>query len=516
MSKVKYYFNTVCFLFFFILIFTPKVLADVRLPSIIGSDMVLQQKMKVPVWGRANPGEKVQVKADWQWFGASTKADKDGEWMVKIKTPKAGGPHKIVIKGNNTIELENVLIGEVWFCSGQSNMQWNVRNSNNSKYEIAGANYQDIRLFTVPMKTSEKPVQNCKGSWQLCSSETIPAFSGAAYFFGREIHKELGVPVGLIHAGWGGSTAEAWTTRDVLESDEDFRPILQRYDEIAKNYSEVQKQYKEKLNNWQKNAAKAKAENRKIPPKPRDPLYPIQQKPSLLYNAMLSPIMPYGIRGVIWYQGEANARRAYQYRKLFPTMIENWRNDWGQGEFPFYYVQIAPFNRKDEKWAAMELREAQLMTLSLPNTGMVVTMDIGNVNDIHPKNKQDVGRRLSLWVLADTYGKKGIVCSGPIYKGMKKEGDKIRLFFDYLDGGLVASEGALTHFEIAGRDKNFVNAEANIDGDTVVVYNEKVSKPVAVRFGWSNTAVPNLYNRAGLPASPFRTDDWPGITFDER
>jgi len=497
--------------------------ADVRLPAVMSDNMVLQRGKKVPIWGWAEPGEEVKVRGSWQWLGTSTKADKNGKWMVKVQTPKAPGPYKITITGNNAITINNVLAGEIWVCSGQSNMQWGLWTVNNAKEEIAAANYPDIRLFTVEREAALEPRRDCKGKWELCSPETVPGFSAAAYFFGRQLHKELNVPVGLIHSSWGGTCAEAWTRKETLASDADFAAVLQEHAELIANYpkakEEYQKkleEYQKKLEEWKKEAAEAKVQGKEKPPKPRAPAEPLNpNSPAVLYNGMIAPLIPYHIRGVIWYQGEGNAGRAYQYRKLFPAMIENWRKDWGLGDFPFYYVQIAPW-KYGQKNIAAELREAQLMTLAVPNTGMAVTMDIGDVNDIHPKNKQDVGKRLALWAMAKTYGRKGIVYSGPIYKSMKIEGNKIRLFFGYVGSGLVARGGELTYFKIVGEDKKFVEAKAVIDGDTIVVSSEQVTKPVAVRFGWSNTAQPNLFNKEGLPASPFRTDDWPGVTFGKK
>lgn len=425
----------------------------------------------------------------------------------------------------NSITVKNIMVGEVWICSGQSNMEmplatmgWWKTGVLNYEQEVASANYpNDIRLFTVGKKVAEQPQSDCVGSWSMCTPETAASFSAVAYFFARELHKELQIPIGLIHTSWWGTPAEAWTSKRVIESRPDYKPIIDRYEKAVENYPQALEDYENKLAEWKKAAAKAKAEGKELPGEPWPPYGPgHQNSPYRLYNGMIAPLIPYGIQGVIWYQGESNAARAYQYRKLFADLIKNWRDDWGQGDFPFYYVQIAPFKSVYgfyKPFEMAELREAQLMTLSVPNTGMVVTMDIGDVKDIHPRNKQDVGKRLALWALAKTYGRENIVCSGPIYKSMKIEGDKIRLFFDYADNGLAAKGGELTHFVIAGGDKKFVDAKAMIVGNTVVVSSGKVSKPIAVRYAWSNAALPNFYNKEGLPASGFRTDDWPGVTF---
>jgi len=499
---------------------TSIVFADVKLPAVISDNMVLQRGKKIPIWGWAEPGEKVSVKGSWQWFKTSTKTKDNGKWMVKIQPPKAGGPYEIEIKGNNTITLKNILVGEVWVCSGQSNMQWSVRQAANPEQEIAAAGYPKIRLFTVKRKVADKPQPDCEGRWIMCSPETVPDFSAVGYFFGRELHQHLNVPIGLIHTSWGGTPAEAWTRRGVLESEPDCIPILQRFNEAMAKYPEAKKKYDESVIEWKEDVKKAKAEGKNPPRRPRPPFGPGNpHSPAGLYNAMIAPLIPYGIRGAIWYQGESNASRAYQYRKLFPAMITNWRQDWGQGKFPFLFVQLANFMAVDSEpvdsaWA--ELREAQLMTLALPKTGMAVIIDIGEAKDIHPKNKQDVGKRLALWALAKTYRKK-MVYSGPIYKSMKTEGNQITLDFEHVGGGLVAGGGEpLKGFAVAGADRKFVWADAKVEGDTVVVSNDGISEPIAVRYGWANNPVCNLCNKEGLPASPFRTDDWPGITADKK
>jgi len=361
------------------------------------------------------------------------------------------------------------------------------------------------------------PLEDTEGQWTLCSPQSVGDFSAVGYFFGREIHKALGVPVGLIHSSWGGTPAEAWTSLPYLEGDPDYQPIIERWKLNLANYPKAIKDYEAKLAEWQSAAEKAKAEGKPAPPapwKPAGPEYP--GRPAVLYNGMIAPLIPYAIQGVIWYQGEANAGRAYQYRRLFPTMIRNWRKAWGQGNFPFLFVQLANYEpgNLNEEWA--ELREAQLMALQLPSTGMAVAIDIGNPKDIHPRNKQEVGRRLALTALAKVYGK-NIEYSGPMYRGMSIEGGAIRLRFDHVDGGLLAMGGGpLKGFTIAGEDRKFVPAEAVIEGETVVVRSPEVAHPVAVRYAWAINPTCNLYNKAGLPASPFRTDDWPGVTVNAR
>ena len=493
-----------------------EVFADVKLPSVIGDNMVLQRGKKVTIWGWAKPGEEVMAGVSWNGMRWAVTADEEGKWMFKMNPPKAGGPYEMTISGKNMIKIKNIMVGEVWVCSGQSNMQMSVQNSNNAKEEIAAADYPNIRLFSVTRKVATEPQSDCEGSWSLCSPETVPGFSAAGYFFGRELHKQLDVPIGLIHTSWGGTPSEAWTRRGVLEKMPDAIPILERFDDAVARYPQAMQEYEQKREEWKKAVEKAKAEGTNRPRAPRAPMGPEHpHSPAGLYNAMIAPLIPYGINGAIWYQGESNAGRAYQYRKIFPAMINNWRKDWGQGDFSFLFVQLANFmdikpEPVDSAWA--ELREAQLMTLDLPNTGMAVIIDIGEAKDIHPKNKQDVGKRLALWALAKNYGK-NLVYSGPLFKNMNVEDNEAILSFDNVGGGLIARGGeALKGFAIAGADRKFVWADANIEGDKVVVSSNEVSAPVSVRYAWADNPVCNLYNEEGLPASPFRTDSWPGVT----
>ena len=454
--------------------------ADVRLPALMGSNMVLQQGMKVRVWGTADPGERVVVRIERQEKVAAAGAR--GAWQVMLDLLEAGGPFDMTIQGKNRITLRNVMAGEVWVCSGQSNMAWAVAWSANAQQEIAEANWPRLRLFSAQVKTARDPERDTKGQWVECSPKTVGGFSAVGYFFGRQLHKALGVPVGLIHSSVGGTPAEAWTSMLALTSDPDFKEIVARWSSGPAQWEFV--------------------------------------TPTYLYNGMIAPLTPYGIRGAIWYQGESNAGRAYQYRKLFPAMIQDWRRAWRQGDFPFLFVQLANFTEVQKEASApsewAELREAQRMTLALPNTAMAVTMDIGDASDIHPKNKQEVGWRLTQAALGTVYGRK-VAYSGPIYASMAVEAGKVRLRFTHADGGLKTDWlGKLRGFAIAGADKQFVWADAKIDGDTVLAWSDKVPNPAAVRYGWANNLACTLYNGAGLPASPFRTDDWPGITVDKR
>ena len=485
---------------------------ELRLPSVIGDHMVLQQESKIPLWGWAPPDAKVTVHGSWMKSPVSDKVDVDGRWKVYLKTPKAGGPFTIHIQcGTETRILEDVMAGEVWLCSGQSNMNWVMSKFPDAKKDISQANDLNLRLFTVPKRLSENLEEDCEGNWESCIPEVAKSFSAVGYYYGAALRRNLNVPIGLISCSYGGSSAEAWMNWDALSQDPDFAPIVER----AKRQFAYQANPEEVLKQYEKEVEQSKI-NSSLPI-PEKPDNPSNRTATFCYNGMLYSILPYGIKGVVWYQGEANVPRAYQYRELFPTMIHHWRKWWKQGSFPFYYVQIAPYQYNGRpECSAAELREAQMMALKVPNTGMVVTMDIGNPKNIHPWNKKVVGDRLALWAMAKTYGQKDIVYSGPLYRKMKIEGDRIRLHFDDVGSGLVAKDGPLTHFEIAGKDRRFVSAKAMIDGDTILVSAPNVAHPVAVRYGWSNAAEPNLFNKEGLPASSFRTDDWPGATFDCR
>lgn len=461
--------------------------ADVRLPALVGNNMVLQRNKPLNIWGWADKGEKVTVAFRKGTYTAITAAN--GKWKVQLPAQIAGGPFTMTISGHNTIKLDNILIGDVWVASGQSNMEMPLKGWGkvlNFEREIAAANYPEIRLFQVKHTTSTAPqddVTPWEGGWQVCSPQSVPEFSSVGYFFAREIWAHEHIPVGVIHSSWGGTVAEAWTSGESLKKMPAFADTVKAFEQLA------------------------------TPQSPSNP-----NKTTLLYNAMIHPLLPYSIRGAIWYQGEANAGRAYQYRELFPLMIKDWRKQWKNGDFPFYFVQLANFKEKKEQpaesdWA--ELREAQLMTLSLPNTGMASAIDIGDAKDIHPKNKQEVARRLSLIARAKVYGEK-IPFSGPIYQSRQITGNKVVLTFKYADNGLVAKNGTLKGFEIAGADKKFHWAEASISGNKVTVWSRDVTNPVAVRYSWSDNPDGNLYNGAGLPATPFRTDNFQGVTYNKQ
>ena len=493
-------------------------LADVRLPSVLGDNMVLQRHQRLPIWGWADAKEKVTVTFRDQTV--STWTDDDGTWQVRLAPVATGAPADMTIAANNSITLTNVLVGEVWVCSGQSNMGMTVRSSNNAETEIAAADYPRIRLFSVARKPFTEPQDNCDGSWVECSPETIPNFTAVGYFFGRKLHQELGIPIGLINTSWGGTRCEAWTSTPGLKRVPELQAVFDSWAKAEADYPKQQEQYLKKVEEWKAAVEQAKTDGK---PKPRAPYAPLfaqkQHQPSALYNGMINPLIPFGIRGGIWYQGESNAGRAYQYRTLFPAMIEDWREEWGQGAFPFYWVQLANFmdvspDPQTSAWA--ELREAQSMTLSLPNTGQAVIIDIGDAKDIHPKNKQDVGLRLALNALKKDYGR-DIVYSGPTVGAWRADGDAIRIYFDNVGATLEAKGGEpLKGFTIAGEDGEFVWADARIDGGAVIVSSPEVPEPIAVRYAWASNPVCNLYNAVGIPASPFRTDDWPGVTINSK
>lgn len=647
---------------FFLLIIsfisTAKIFADVTLPKIFGDNMVLQRNRSIPVWGWSDPSETITIKFNHQT--RTVQADRKGNWKVNLDKELAGGPYQLVIKGKNTVTFKNVLVGEVWICSGQSNMEMPIEGwgkVNNYEREIASANYPQIRHIKIPNTINSTPQKDIPQGdpiatgWKVCSPATAGDFTAAGYFFARELYDQLKVPIGLINTSWGGTHVETWTSREAFEGSPEFKDMISHMPQLnLDSLAAVRKQaimkkietlqgslpssnetaswasadfddhkwpqmqlpslWEQKqlsdldgvvwfrktievsasdagkeatlelamiddndvtyvngvkvggINSYNQHrkytipAGVLKAGKNVITVRVEDTgggggiygegadmklaigdnvislagnwLFQVEQVytnagalgpnsyPTLLFNAMVNPLIPYAFEGVIWYQGEANADRAYQYRKAFPLMITDWRKHWGAGDFPFYFVQLASFNQangnsnKGSTWA--ELREAQTMTLSLPNTGMIVTTDIGNSNDIHPKDKQDVGKRLAAIALHNVY-QKNVVYSGPMYKSMKVEGNKVIISFTNVGSGLVVKNGPLKGFEIAGLGQQFFPANATIEGDQVIVQNDNIKIPAAVRYGWKDDAgEDNLFNKEGFPASPFRTDKWKGIT----
>ena len=573
------------------LVAAQTALADVTLHGLFTDNLVLQRGRPVPIWGSAEEGEKVTVT-----FCGQTKsaAAKDGKWMVKLDSLKAGGPHTMAVAGKNSIELKNVLVGEVWIGSGQSNMAMGVAGCLNAQNDIDVSANPMIRLYSVPRRVSETPQADVKGRWAECNPSTVRGFSGVLYFFGRELQKAINVPVGLIHSSWGGTPSEAWTTSAMLEATPEAKSILDRYARAVESYPKAKQRYEEALAKWKEKVAKAKQDRAPVTGRPPrlgyGPGHP--HSPAGLYNGMIAPLVPYAIAGATWYQGESNASRAHQYRTIFPAMIKSWHQEWKQGDFPFLFVQLAAFKAihmapTNCQWA--ELREAQTMTLALPKTGMAVTTDLGNEGDIHPKRKQDIGARLALAARAIAYGE-DLVHAGPTFKSMQKDGDRVTVTFKHVGSGLTAKgdglnaapsgiyvalrlpgvrqqvekakaaaakqperqdlaklverlgrqvasyEAAIAKtegdrpkaleardaqdlnspvkgFAVCGTDQKFVWANATIVGkDEVVVHSPQVKEPVAVRFAWEDYPVCNLFNEEGLPAIPFRTDDFPMVT----
>lgn len=519
---------------------TAAARADVKLPAIISDNMCLQANKALPIWGKADPGEKVTITLGEQ--SESATAGQDGKWQVMLHAmPENSGPFEMKVAGKNSIDVKNVIVGEVWLASGQSNMEFGFNGAHNHVEEQPKASYPKIRIFNLQKKIAFEPMWDCVGEWEECSPETVMHTTAVGYFFARDIHEKLGVPVGLIHTSWGGTPAQSWTSLDGLKSSPELETFVNAYEHQKDDLPGARERYEsEQLprweaadKKWKEEYGSADAATKKKHPEPRRPNSPENNPgtPSVLYNGMIAPIVPFGIQGAIWYQGEANAGNPYQYRTLFPAMIQDWRNHWSaanpdEKDFSFCFVQLANFmprenepTQNDGGWPG--LREAQNLTLKLPNTGQAVIIDIGQADDIHPKDKMDVGKRLALAALHVTYHK-DVVFSGPTYAGMSVEGNKVRIKLDNIGAGLniaaapstqpgvpqaeVASE--LKGFSIAGEDKHFVWADAKVDGDSVIVWSDKVEKPVAVRYAWANNPECNLYNKEGLPASPFRTDDW--------
>ena len=490
--------------------------AAVRVPNVFSDDMVLQRDMPIVVWGWADPKEKVTVEIGGEKKEA--KPNERGEWIAMLPSMKAGGPHVLTVSGANKLAFTNVLIGEVWVCSGQSNMEMGIGACQNGKEEIAAADYPKIRLLKVPKLWIADPQTNIDAKWKTCTPQTVAeggwgGFSAAGYYFGRELHKQLGVPVGLIDATWGGTRIEPWTPPEGFAA----VPALKQINETVQLGDPSTPQYREKLEKAVKDtekwtaSAKANLSRRgrvgALPQLPAELQGPRDvQDPTALYNGMIHPLKPFGIRGAIWYQGESNSTEGMLYYEKMKALIGGWRKVWGLGDFPFLYVQIAPFDYGSAPERLGTLWEAQTEALKIPNTGMAVINDISNLKDIHPANKQEVGRRLALWALAKTYGQKGVVYSGPVFKSLALEGNSLRVNFDQAAGGLASRDNQpLTWFEVIDAEEGgFVKAEARIDGSSVLLSAPGLAKPVAMRFAWSMLAEPNLVNKAGLPASSFR------------
>lgn len=496
--------------------------ADVTLPDVLSSGMVLQRGMAVPVWGRAEPGEVVTVR-----FAGQTKkatAGSDGRWVVRLDALKASAaPASMAIAGRNTIELKDVLVGEVWLVSGQSNMQWRLFESTGGEAAVAAANHPAIRLFNVSREVGFKRKPPPLAVWLAATPASAREFSAAGYYFAVELQQELKVPIGVINSSYGGSQAEAWTPEEYLLASADLKPTVERTKIWEAERPRVRAEYDEQIKQWRAASEKAKAEGARPQPSPSVPdALRDYRVASSIYKGMVEPLIPFALRGAVWYQGESNEARAEQYGLLLPTMIRAWRERWGQGDFHFGIIQLPNYRRvqaepADEAWS--HTREAQRRTArATPKTGLIVTIDLGEANDIHPRNKLDVGRRMARWALADAYGRK-LTRGGPAFKAAKVDGSKIVLTFEDVGSGLKIRDGdRLEEFAVAGADRKWHWAEAKIVGrDKVEVWSSAVPQPQAARYAFNNNPRrPNLTNDTGIPAAPFRTDDWPGPTDGKR
>ena len=505
--------------------------ADVRLPALIGDNMVLQQGRQVAIWGTADVGEQVTVRLGKQ--KKTVAAGADGQWKVKLGPLKKGGPLEMVVAGRNTITIHNVLVGEVWVCSGQTNMDGTLLGKGrsggvlNAEQEDAAANYPLLRLFVVKKAVAGKPQTEVQGQWVVATPETVGNFSAVGYFFGRDLHQARKFPVGLIGSSYFDTEGEAWTGDAVLQADPALKVVADSWQQKIAEYPHVLEQFEQKLGDpqkvmelqeWEKAAEEAEANGKvalpipdkvvsAIPNVPKDPRSS-RRRDAGVWNAMIAPLTSYAIAGVIWYQGESNAEFPYQYRKLFPPMIQQWRSSWGEGDLPFLFVQLTNYSRGfrfPDVWPTT--RESQATALALPKTGMAVAMDIGDHQSMFPKNKQEVGRRLALAAEGIAYGRK-IEYRGPSFKSLRVDNGTVRLQFTHVAGGLVVHGESLKGFVVAGEDQKFFPAEAKIEGTEVVISSPQVAKPVAVRYAWANDPECTLYNKAGLPAPQFRTDDW--------
>jgi sialate O-acetylesterase len=446
-------------------------IAQLRLPAIFNDHMVLQQQSPVPIWGWAHSTQEITINVSWDTTTLKTKSDNAAFWASTLYTPAAGGPHTITIKAGGEVRtLTDVMIGEVWLCSGQSNMEWGMNSSADGKEIINQVNDPNIRLFHIPKSAASDLQVRGEGDWRVCDKESVKYFSAVAYFFGKKLNQNLNIPIGLINATWGGTPAETWMPQEIVSSN----PIL------------------------------AKSAEKQVDDKPWCP-----SRSGVVFNSMLYPIVPFRLAGALWYQGEANTAAPATYKLLMENLILEWRKQF-LSDFPFYYVQIAPFSGYGEIENGTLIREQEVKMLEIPKTGVVVISDlVDDVNDIHPKFKKPVGERLANVALADTYGRKEVVYQSPLYKAMKIEKGKIRISFDHAPSGLISKDGEPTEFLIAGEDKKFYPAKAKIDGSNIIVFAKEVKNPASVRFGWKNGSIPNLFSKEGLPVSCFRTDDWP-------
>lgn len=490
--------------------------AEVRLPSHFSDHLVLQRDAALPIWGTADPGEEVVV--TFQQQEQKTTAGDDGRWSVHLAKTPAGGPYELTVQGKNTVTLKDVLVGEVWLASGQSNMDFTVAKTEKYYFagtkdeaeEVAAANHPQLRMFTADWTMRAEPQRDVEGAWKVCTPENVREFSAVAYFFARALQRELGVPVGILTSTYGASTAEAWMSREALATEAALQPRLEKLDAAVNAFAAdptIAAGYARASQRWEEKAAEAKAAGQKLPRRPKNP-DPVQDQhnATVLYNGMIAPLIPYAIRGAIWYQGESSVNDAPVYPLLQSTLIRDWRTRWGAGDFPFFYVQLASNHAPKPEPGNSRLasfREAQRKGLAVANTGMAVTIDIGDEKNVHPSNKQDVGARLARLALAKTYGKP-VESSGPVLESVEAEGSTLRLKFAHCEKGLVAKDGALKHFAVAGKDGKWKWAEARIDGQTVVLSCAEIEAPIQVRYAWADHPEGcNLTNAEGLPAGPF-------------
>lgn len=494
------------------LLLTVYAKADVKMASIFADQMVLQRAVKLPVWGWADTNEAVSV----QFAGQTvqTHADSNGNWRVTLEPVISDDPQIMIVTGKNTIRINDILMGEVWICSGQSNMAVPIREGYDAAREIAAANYPKIRVYEVEHRICPEPDRTLGGEWKICSPATAAELTAVGYFFAREIYEKLGVPVGLVHTSWGGTPGEAWTDWNALKNNPKLGNLIERFEFACREYPKNEAAFEATMKDWECKAKIAQEAGITPPPQPFiTPMGPMHfQRPSGLYNGMVLSIVPYATRGVIWYQGECNAGRPREYFDILPTMIDSWRTVWDRADLPFYIVQISSWSRLQDNpneisgWAMV--RDAQAQTADkLANCHLVVTTDIGDADTNHPKNKQDVGKRLALAALANEYGHKDLPYEGPKYKTMIAENGRLRLYFDKTEGQLVSK---LTGFVVAGEDLVYEWADAHIDGNTITISSPKVPNPVAVRYAWASNPPCSLYNKAGLPAVPFQAQ-LPGI-----
>ena len=502
--------------FLALLLLSPAIsCAELKLPAMFSDSMVLQRDQPIKIWGWATSGSYVSVSLGDQ--NKTAKADEGGRWELMLDALSAGGPHQLMIEGDGEkFVAKDVLVGEVWLCSGQSNMAMTVSRSKNAAKEEAAAKYPQIRMFKVDSGHSLEPQQTCTGKWTVCSPETVGGFTATGYFFGRRLHQELNVPIGLINSSVGGTSVESWTSMPAQTAVASIKPRLEAWqsEDAAFDEAKASAAYEKSLAAWKVKAAAAKADGKPVPRKPTVPARPRNDRnyPANLFNGKINPLIGYTIKGAIWYQGENSSGRGFShlYGDQLTTLIKDWRDRWGQGNFPFGWVQLPNFRAaqtqpsQTDGWVLVQ--EGMLKTLKVPHTGMAVTIDVGEEKDIHPKDKQTVGHRMAQWALADVY-KKDVIAMGPVYRGSTIRGNEVTIEFDFADG-LKSRGDTVAGFAIAGEDKRFVAAKARIDVNKVIVSSDKISNPASVRYAWAANPVISLYNSADIPASPFRTDTW--------